>query len=239
MSVMALLAKAGLARHTVLQAELPPLSMPIYATLLTGRTPQETGITGNDHPIDCPAPTIFRLASRHGLRTAAAAFFWMAELCNHNAFDAVRDRFTDDPSLPIARGLFYVTEAYPDRECFLDAEALRRTYTPNLLLVHPMGIDFAGHAHGVRSPAYRNAVRNLDDLLGYHLPRWMGEDTCIIVTSDHGMDTEGSHHDATPLARRVPFWMLGSSLPLPTSQREVAPLMAQLLGLPDDAFRDA
>ncbi|MDR1856984.1 MAG: alkaline phosphatase family protein [Desulfovibrio sp.] len=231
MSYMSALTEAGIARHTTLDAELPPLSRPIYATLLTGLPPTTTGVTGNDPPIATLPGTIFHKACRQGLRTAAAAFFWMSELCNRIPFDAARDRFSNDPNLPISHGLFYVSESYPDRECFLDAEALRRMCSPHLLLVHPMGVDTAGHACGVRSSVYRDAVRHVDDLLAAHLPGWLEEGFCVIVTGDHGMDEEGRHHDATALSRQVPFWMAGASLPIPASQHHVAGLMEKLLGI--------
>ena len=54
MSYMQSLTDAGLARHTVLQGELPPLSRPIYATLLTGLRPAQSGIMHNDDARLCP-----------------------------------------------------------------------------------------------------------------------------------------------------------------------------------------
>ena len=51
MSFMQSLTDAGLARHTELQGELPPLSRPIYATLLTGLRPAQADgglVYGND-----------------------------------------------------------------------------------------------------------------------------------------------------------------------------------------------
>ena len=74
MSYMQSLADAGLARHTELQGELPPLSRPIYATLLTGLRPAQSGIMHNDDARLCPAPTIFSRAQAAGLTTAAAAY---------------------------------------------------------------------------------------------------------------------------------------------------------------------
>lgn len=233
MSFLAALTQAGTARHTELMAELPPLSRPIYATLLSGRPPFETGIVRNEDARPCPAPTLFSRARDAGLTTAAAAYHWMSELCNRAPFAPDHDRFCDDGHLPISHGLFYSQDAYPDDELFRDAEALRLRYAPHLLMVHSMGIDFAGHAAGAASRAYRDAVRAVDSLLATYLPRWLEAGFIVIITSDHGMDADGSHTDPTPAARRVPFWLTGApgDMALPARQTDIAPLAARLLGL--------
>lgn len=234
MSFLAALTRAGRARHTELMAELPPLSRPVYATLLTGLTPVETGILRNGDARLSPAPTIFARARGAGLATAAAAYHWMSELCNRAPFAPGRDRLCDDARLPISHGLFYSEDAYPDAELFRDAEALRLRYEPDLLLVHSMGIDFAGHAAGADSRPYREAVRAADALLAAHVPAWLAWGARVLVTSDHGMDADGSHSDATAAARRVPFWLVGAppDVPPPARQTDIAPLAARLLGVP-------
>ena len=234
MSFLAALTQAGKARHTTLRAELPPLSRPIYATLLTGLTPVETGIVRNGDARLSPAPTLFSRAREAGLTTAAAAYHWMSELCNRAPFNPGRDRLCDDEALPIGHGLFYSEEAYPDAELFRDAEALRQKFAPDLLLVHSMGIDFAGHAAGACSRAYREALRAADALLAAHVPAWLAWGAVVMVTSDHGMDADGSHSDATEAARNVPFWLISApgSAHLPSGQTGIAPLAARLLGIP-------
>lgn len=234
MSFLAALTRAGKARHAGLTAELPPLSRPIYATLLTGLTPVETGILRNEDARLAPAPTLFARARAAGLTTAAAAYHWMSELCNAAPFIPGRDRLCEDARLPISHGLFYSEDAYPDAELFRDAEALRLRHAPDLLLVHSMGIDFAGHAAGAGSRAYREAVRAADALLALHVPAWLAWGACVLITSDHGMDAEGSHSDTTDAARRVPFWLAGAheAVPLPARQTDIAPLAARLLGIP-------
>ena len=233
MSFLAALTEAGKARHTELASELPPLSRPLYATLLTGKTPVETGILRNGDARLAPAPTLFTRAREAGLATAAAAYHWMSELCNRAPFLPGRDRLTDDPGLPISHGLFYSEDSYPDAELFRDADALRQKFAPDLLLVHSMGIDYAGHTAGVASRAYREAVRAADALLATAVPAWLAWGASVIVTSDHGLDADGSHCDATDAARRVPFWLLGASgdLHLPARQADIAPLAARLLGI--------
>jgi predicted AlkP superfamily pyrophosphatase or phosphodiesterase len=213
---------------------LPPLSRPVYASLVSGRTPAANGILHNGNTSLCPAATIFHDARRHGLVTAAAAYFWMSELCNRTPFSAERDRFTDDMSLPISHGFFYSSEGYPDDELFRDAEWLRQKFSPHLLLVHCMGIDYAGHRRGADSAAYRDAARAVDGLLARCLPAWLEDGHNVLVTSDHGMGDERSHHDTTDEVRRVPLWFIGATqdCPLPRQQTEIAEMISTCLRLP-------
>lgn len=234
MSCLRALTEAGQARFTELEAELPPLSRPLYATLLSGLSPARSGILRNDDARLCPAPTIFQRARDAGLSTAAAAYSWMSELCNRAPFEPERDRLTDDPALPIGHGLFYSQDAYPDDELFRDAEALRLRYGPDLLLAHSMGIDFAGHAAGADTPAYREAARAADGLLARYLPRWLDAGYAVLITSDHGMDADCGHYDNTEPVRQVPLWLAGrawNGLPLPARQTQAADLMLAVLGL--------
>ncbi|MDR1777117.1 MAG: alkaline phosphatase family protein [Desulfovibrio sp.] len=231
MSCLAALDEAGQASYGEASSILPPLSRPAYAALFSGRPPLSNGILHNDFPSLCPAPTIFQKAVNLGLVTAAAAYFWVSELCNRAPFIAERDRITDDANLPISHGIFYSCDAYPDEELFRDAEYLRHKHLPHLLLVHAMGIDFAGHKFGADSREYRDAARTADGLLARYLPLWLAAGYAALVVSDHGMDGEGSHYDATDENRRVPLWLVGEvrNMTRPCRLVEVADLIAAYL----------
>ena len=242
MSFLQALCEAGQLSHTTLTAPLPPLSRPLYACLLSGQTPAVSGIVRNADTRPCPAPTFFHQAQRAGLTTAAAAYHWFSELCNISPFDPARDRLTNDPALPIAHGLFYSEDTYPDAELFRDAEALRCRFNPHLLLVHSMGIDWAGHCHGGISAAYAEAARQVDNLLAQYLPLWLEAGYNLLLTSDHGMDADGGHYDNTPEVRQVPLWQAGPvwrNLPRPAAQTDVANLVCKALGLPIIAGAEA
>lgn len=234
MSHMLALEAAGQARYTELECELPPLSRPAYATLFSGLPPAQSGILHNDAVHLCPLPTVFARARDAGLTTAAAAYFWISEVCNSSPYDPARHRLTHDPTLPIAHGLFYSHDAYPDQDLFHDAACLFRRFRPHLLLVHAMGADCAGHSHGGDSEAYHEAIRQADGLLARWMPEWLAAGSTLVVTSDHGMDAHGSHYDDLERIRRVPFWLAGAQaqdLALPQSQRAVAALMEKALGI--------
>lgn len=204
------LCRAGQAKRYVLPVELPPISRPAYATILTGKTPLEHGILRNDANQKLTCPTFFDCAVRNGCTTAAAAYHWFFELCNCSPWRIEQNRAFDNPAMPIQHGIFYGHDGYPDAELFADAEVLRMRYDPDLLLIHPMGIDFAGHSGCEKT--YFDACAAMDDLLAQWLPLWQ-KDARILVTSDHGMGSEGCHHLMAPSVLRVPLWLVGEGWP--------------------------
>jgi hypothetical protein len=135
----------------------------------------------------------FSLAAAAGLITAASAYSWFSELYIASPFNPLTDMETSDPNGPINHGRFYFSDHEPDREVIARAATLVHTYQPGYLLVHPMGVDHAGHSHGGRSSEYAAAVRQQDELLATVLPAWIGAGYTVVVTSDHGHLAEGGH----------------------------------------------
>ncbi len=229
MPVMRALEETGQARRTELEAALPPISRPIYATLFCGLTPLESGILHNERNLPCPRPNIFSKARERGQITAAAAYFWVAELLLGRAFQPLRERFQNDPKSHIQHGIYYWDDAYPDPELFADGEYLRQRFKPQLLFVHSMGIDNAGHRHGANSEEYKGAVRGADSLLAVYLPLWLQAGYQVLVTSDHGIQADKSHYACSEEARLVPLWLVGSAMALPSAQTDIAALVDALL----------
>ena len=233
------LAEAGAASILHVQSALPTLSRPLYECLLTGATPVESGILHNGVVRLSTGQSLFHLVSRAGLTTAAAAYYWISELYNRAPYVARRDRFTDEPSLPIQHGVFYQCDDYPDSHLFLDAAYLLDRWHPDFLLVHPMGVDDAGHRHGLDSPAYRHAARRADGLLSDFLPEWRAAGYQVVVCSDHGMTNDGAHGGCRPEERDVPLVLIGDAFDheaavnrvQPVAQTEVFGLVARVLGV--------
>lgn len=142
--------------------------------------------------------------------TAAAAYHWIGELYNRTPYEPVRDRYTDDDSLPIQHGLFYRADQYPDDHLLLDGAILRRRYDPDFLLIGPMNTDDAGHRHGGDSGHYRNAARNVDNALSTQLPGWLAASYQVIVTSDQGMNRDHTQRGVLPEERQVPLFVMGT-----------------------------
>lgn len=234
MGYMAALTENSLAVHTVFPCELPPLSRPLYATYLSGLCPVQHGVVTNNDNRCLTVPHIFSRACRAGLKTAAAAYYWVSELCNRSPYIPVRDRITSSEELSIQNGIFYSCDEYPDSHLFLDAESLRTRFVPDFLLVHSMGIDNAGHLFGGDSPQYRNAVRQADFLLAEYIPNWLEAGYTILVASDHGMHPDAAHNDDVPIVRNVPFWVAGpvpSHIQLPNCQKDCFSFICSLLNI--------
>ncbi|MEY0338896.1 alkaline phosphatase family protein [Providencia stuartii] len=191
------------------ECELPSMSRPLYECILTGVSPVDSGIVNNDVVRLSHFDSIFSLAKNAGKTTAAAAYYWVSELYNRAPFVATRDRFTNDKQLAIQHGCFYQADHYPDSHLFMDAEYLRTQYSPDFLLIHPMNIDDTGHKFGFDSSQYRNAARQADTILSNYLPQWIEQGYQIIVTSDHGMNSDRSHGGILPEERTVPLFVIG------------------------------
>ncbi|MCB2102028.1 MAG: alkaline phosphatase family protein [Rhodobacterales bacterium] len=205
------LVDAGRGRRWRMECAMPSLSRPLYETLHTGLAPDDHGVTKNDDVrLSTAADNIFSVAREAGRTTAASAFSWMHELYNEAPFDAGRHTHVAAPDRPIQYGWFYEPEEQPDAEVFHHASRLIVERAPDYILVHPMGMDFAGHGHGGRSAEYRDRAIAMNAVLARHLPDWLARGYQVMVTSDHGMDDAGSHGGDTPDERLVPFYWLGS-----------------------------
>lgn len=229
------LTEAGMASRYTLRCELPSLSRPLYECILTGVPPVISGITHNQYTRPSSQTSIFHLARKAGLTTAAAAYHWVSELYNRGPYDAIRDRFTDDPSLTIQHGVFYHQDHYPDDHLLLDGEMLRRRFDPDFLLIHPMNVDDAGHHFGGESAEYRNSARRIDNLLSMFIPEWMAEGYQILVTSDHGMNEDRSHGGTLDSEQEVPLWLIGDAFShnvnVLVQQTELCGLIADIFGI--------
>lgn len=230
------LREAGRASLYRLESALPSLSRPLYECILTGALPVDSGIVHNGINRRSSQQSIFDLAHAAGLCTAAAAYHWISELYNSSPYDPVRDRFSDHPQQAIQHGVFYHQDDYPDSHLLLDAEALRARHNPDLLLIHPMNLDDAGHRFGLDSAEYRNCARRIDTLLSGLLPGWLEAGYQIMVTSDHGMNRDCSHGGCLAEERLVPLFVLGQQFShqpdLNLHQTQLAGIVADLLGLP-------
>jgi predicted AlkP superfamily pyrophosphatase or phosphodiesterase len=202
------LKEAGRAYWGSLHCELPSLSRPLYATVINGRPPLAHGILGNGQAGEACGETLFHRLHGGGLRSAVLAYHWFYELLAGEVFDPLCHRDAALPQVGVSEARWYWEDDYPDSHLLADAESLRRAASPDLLFVHPMGLDLAGHRHGGESDAYRYAARRLDQLLAQCLPRWHAAGYDLLLTSDHGMQADGWHGGPLPAEREVPLvWL--------------------------------
>ncbi|MGZ9585644.1 alkaline phosphatase family protein [Paenibacillus marinisediminis] len=220
------------------KSELPSLSRPLYEVLLTGTPSWMNGITANSVVRKSTFPSVFHLARKHGLKTAAAAYYWVSELYQQAPFDYLTDRIQHDENMPIQHGMFYFEDHYPDSHLLADAEHLRQVYDPDFLYIHSMNIDDMGHKFTSNSAQYRGAALKMDQLLAMLLPQWKVEGYNILITADHGMNTDGHHGGTGEAERDVGLIAIGDHFEpgnytvqqLP--QLALAPLMCALLDIP-------
>lgn len=237
MGYLAHLVESSQASLYKIKAELPTLSRPLYEVLLTGVPTSISGIVANEIVRLSHQKSVFHLAVDHGLTTAAAAYSWFSELYNRAPFDPLTERQQHDQQQPIQHGLFYWSDDYPDSHLFADGEMLRLSHQPDFMLVHPMGIDYAGHCFGGESSEYRNCAVAMDSLLAQYVPRWQAAGYTIVITSDHGMNGDKNHGGPLPNVRETPMFCLGTEFEPGVhrdelSQRAIAPLLCNLLGIP-------
>ncbi|MGD9099753.1 MAG: alkaline phosphatase family protein [Anaerolineae bacterium] len=224
-------------RYTV-RAELPTMSRPLYETIHTGVPVSQHGVTSNQVVRRSNMPNIFQVAVENGLTTAAVAYSWFSELYNSAPYDLVMDREVDDPARLIQHGRFYTQDDYPDVEIFATAGMLVLKFFPDYLLVHPMGMDYAGETFGADSSKYRNYAIRQDVMLANLIPRCQEVGYMILVTGDHGVSADKSHGGTTPDVRNVPLYVIppdgvGEGNTQKTlSQLQIAPTVCRLLDVP-------
>jgi hypothetical protein len=194
------------------------------------------GITSNQVVRPSSQTSLFHLVRQQGGTTAAAAYYFFSELYNQAPFHPLHHREQHDLDQPIQHSRFYWDDSYPDSHLFADAAALQRDHNPDFLLIHPGGMDAAGHQYGGESKQYRNQAIAIDDLLAQYLPLWM-EDYQIVITADHGMNGDGQHGGTSTAERAVPLFCISPRLrpgvyPEVLPQLAIAPLVCQLLNLP-------
>lgn len=220
------------------RGELPSLSRPMYATLLTGLPSYKHGVSCNEMAVTLNCDSVFSLCKQAGGVTAAAAYSWMSELYNHAPFDGNRDRIQLKSRGNIDHGIFYWLDSYPDSHTIADGEYLRHAYYPDFLLYHTMAIDTNGHIAGAGSAEYCNAVANVGHLLASLLPTWLKEGYQVVVTADHGMDELGIHVGTSSAQRDVPLYIFSNKVETGRfeetyiSQLNIAPMLCRLLGIP-------
>ncbi len=188
--------------------ELPSMSRPMYETIHTGLPSSEHGIVANSIVRLSNQPNIFRSVRDAGKVTAAAAYYWYSELYNRAPYDRIDDKETDDESLNIQHGRFYTEDEYPDVELFASAAHLVRKFSPDYLLLHPMGMDYHGETFGSDTKEYRNHAIYQDSKLAPLIMEWRERGYTVFVTGDHGINADGGHGGTTHQQRTVPFFVI-------------------------------
>lgn len=100
-----------------------------------------------------------------------------------------------------------------------------------VVVVHLSRPDVAAHLAGGASARYRAAASWCDAAIG-QLAQAAGQETTIVVTSDHGTTDRGGHAGPEPIVHRVPVIVAGPKsvqLPGEMKQVQIAELLKSLL----------
>jgi predicted AlkP superfamily pyrophosphatase or phosphodiesterase len=221
-----------------ISGELPSLSRPMYETIHTGLPSSEHGIVANSIVRRSNKPNVFHAVKSVGKITAAAAYSWFSELYNRAPYDPIADKEVDDETLLIQHGRFYTEDEYPDVELFYSAANLVRKFSPDYLLLHPMGMDYHGETFGADTKEYRNHAIYQDKKLSPLIMEWRELEYTIFITGDHGINADGAHGGTTSEQRDVPFYVIppngqgrgetGETI----SHLQIAPTILKLLEVP-------
>lgn len=217
--------------------ELPSMSRPMYETVHTGVPSSTHGIVSNSIVRRSKMPNIFQSVKDAGRVTAAAAYYWVSELYNRAPYNRIDDKEVDDESLPIQHGRFYTEDEYPDVELFASAASLVRRFSPDYLLLHPMGMDYHGEIHGSDSKEYRNHAIYQDAWLAPLIQEWLESKYTILFTGDHGINKDGAHGGTTPEQRDVPLFIIQPNMEGKddtaevVSHLQIAPTILNILGI--------
>lgn len=235
--------ETGEARVWKMRSVLPSTSAACYASLHTGVTPQEHGVTGNDTIFRVGVPDIFSEAHKAGRRTAAVTHSYFSAFFRRAPFDPVEDVEVDDEASPIQHGRFYTMTGYgphnymgpSDADLFAQLTLLAERHGVDYGILHTCTPDSMGHMYGTDSPQMDKTLFVLDAQLAPFVRRWRKAGYEVIVTADHGQTARGHHGGADPEMRDVALYYFGAGEPAgtaePLSQLQLAPTVLSRLGL--------
>lgn len=113
-----------------------------------------------------------------------------------------------------------------------------RRFLPDYLLIHPMGMDHIGEAYGSHSSQYRKQAIRQDAALAPLIVEWSECGYTVLVTGDHGINSDGVHGGTTPEMREIPFFWIrpagggrGDTKEI-VSQLQIAPTICRILDIP-------
>ena len=144
--------QSGQAQRFRMEACLPSMSGPCYASIHTGVTPQTHGILLNDKRFRIDMPDVFSEVTKAGGKTGAVAHSYWSEFFNHHPFDPVMDLEYDEPDGPIHHGRFHTMSGYnhdnqmtpSDVDLFGTLTMLTMRYGIDYGMLHTCTLDFDG-----------------------------------------------------------------------------------------------
>jgi len=234
--------------------QIPTVSAPNWATIITGQTPVDSGIFDNNwlpkdtnpenmSSIGVPpvsgagripetmwsvAKQQWKQQGRSGTVGVSTAWDWIRYLAEPPAVDFLFRGQEDDEAV--------TTEIIK----------MIRTVQPDLMFVHLDDIDETGHRHGWGGPEYVQAARNTDrrvgDILAALKDAKLLADTLVVITADHGGWGYG-HGQNTQACVYIPLIFYGAGISPKCNingtvarNADIAPTVLNALGLQRGRF---
>ena len=201
----------------------PTITYPSHTTMFTGTYAIVHGVRDNAY-YKVKAQTIFEVAHDLGLKSALVTpASTLANMLSKSG--TVADVYTGEKYADIGT----VTQT---------AESIVKDY--NIIRLHYVESDDAGHTFGADSPQYKSVIaaeqNEVKELIEYLMNEGLRNDTVIILTADHGMFVNKHHHIYPSLVDHVPFLIMGGKVrPMEldrASTIDIAPTIALILGIP-------
>ena len=184
----------GEMRSWNVKASLPTLSYPNYATILSGNEPSSHGLLDNKLRLPIGPGHLFDKLTTSGMVVALVGFYWWRNLLEEGPW-YLRT---------------YCEEDTLDSWVYEEAKRVATEINPDFLLVHSLGVDFAGHRWGGDSLEYRTSVKKVDELIIDFAQFWSDSRRGkILVGSDHGMLKDKGHGGDSPQETNVRYYFNG------------------------------
>ena len=180
------------AHFTVIHSVMKTITPVNFATMLTGASPGTHGITSREMPLS--HETVFHVMRDAGMRSATAARAL-------SSLGILISPHSDKPGLAESNMDSEVTE--------LAVSRILEGY--NLVCVHLLDVDDAGHEYGPLSDDSMDAAARADGNLRIILKSVRDNDYSVIVLADHGQHDsgedrlKGTHGTDMPEDVEVPF----------------------------------
>ncbi|MCB9826012.1 MAG: alkaline phosphatase family protein [Planctomycetes bacterium] len=215
----------------------PTLTAACVRAILSGRRPDLlTGFRNFDAPE--MRGTVIEYLRRRGANTAHAG--------DAAAWQVAKRWYPDEA----AGAVFQVPDRGPVDQGETDEAAVpfmmkRIEAGDDVLTLHLTRIDHAGHKHGALGEAYAGACSHVDGQVAQVVRAFRSRhpDGTVLVASDHGVSSMGTHGGGEAAARRAPYLLVGPNVVagarVDIDQSSLAPTIATLLGLPLPPLADA
>lgn len=210
-----------------MQMEVPTISAPGWASILTGSTHAEHGLKDNScvggRTWNCPDFLSQAFYQNQSTRTFAAAG-WPV-LVDPSGLGPIIHPRVEQQYAGLHRVIVRDGEKYGYER--IDAEVADFTLAAvhggsfDVGFMYCCSVDDAGHVYGLMGNEYRGAIKSVDEHVGRlasaveQRATEHGEDWLVVVTTDHGHVDEGGHGGSSAREREswVIAWAPNGSLP--------------------------